>query len=120
MAYQSTICTIDGLLQQSCDPKGGQDYWNIDDILAEEELVPCQFKVEARGLAYLDQIESGLKGNTHKKNGQQQSRVQQRSGTLAANSKVDVPLWLAIALAQREIIELKNPKYLGQKYFNTL
>lgn len=35
-------------------------------------------------------------------------------------TKVDLPLWLAMALAQREIVELKNPSYLTQKYYNTL
>ena len=53
MAYLSSISTMDGLLQPSC-LKGTRDYWNIDDILAEEELVPCTFKFDAKGLGYLD------------------------------------------------------------------
>lgn len=40
--------------------------------------------------------------------------------TLKANTKVDLPLWLALALAKREIIELRNPKYLGQSFFDQL
>ena len=41
-----------------------RDYWNIDDILAEEESVPVKFKVDARGLAFLgepDQVNPATK-----------------------------------------------------------
>ena len=41
-------------------------------------------------------------------------------GTLLAGSKVDIPLWLAIHLARRSVIELKNPIYLSKKYFDSL
>ena len=55
-AYISTSSTVEALVSQSCHSKENfhRDYWNIDDILAEEELVPCVFKVEAKGLGYLD------------------------------------------------------------------
>ena len=33
------------------------DYWNIDDILAEEELVPCTFKEDGKNLGYLDAMD---------------------------------------------------------------
>jgi hypothetical protein len=54
MAYNSTTSTLEGLLLQSCEEQTNQDYWNIDDILSEEEFIPCQFKVNAKGLAHLD------------------------------------------------------------------
>jgi hypothetical protein len=41
-------------------------------------------------------------------------------GTLMAGSKVDIPLWLAIHLARRSVIELRNPIYLTKKYFDSL
>ena len=53
-------------MQQSCGAQPQQDYWNIDDILAEEELVPCQFKKDARGLGYLDQVDTALKQKNSK------------------------------------------------------
>ena len=31
----------------------GGNYWNIDDILAEEELIPCQFKSTQNHLGFL-------------------------------------------------------------------
>ena len=42
------------------------------------------------------------------------------TGTLAKHTKVDLPLWLAIALAQRDMCELKNPQYLSEKYLQLL
>lgn len=39
----------------SPDPNGDvfNDYWNIDDILAEEELIPTVFKKTQNNLGYL-------------------------------------------------------------------
>ena len=39
---------------------------------------------------------------------------------LVAGTKVDVPVWLGKALADREIVELKKPLFLTTKYFNTV
>ena len=39
---------------------------------------------------------------------------------LIAGTKVDVPVWLGKALADREIVELKKPLFLTTKYFNTV
>ena len=32
------------------------DYWNIDDILAEEEPVPVEFLMDCKGLAHLNEV----------------------------------------------------------------
>ena len=32
-----------------------ENYWNIDEILAEEEIVITQTAVDARGLAFLEE-----------------------------------------------------------------
>ena len=42
------------------------DYWNIDDILAEEELVPCEFKDDAHNLEYLDHLDSKVSAEKKK------------------------------------------------------
>jgi len=39
---------------------------------------------------------------------------------LPAGTKLELPLWLGIALARREIAEIKNPKYMSKQYYNTL
>jgi hypothetical protein len=56
-AYLSSVSTVDGLLHYSCAGRGTRDYWNIDDIIAEEEAVPCNFNHDAKGLAYLDSLD---------------------------------------------------------------
>ncbi len=56
MAYILAVSTVDALVSSASD-NISNDYWNLDDILAEEELVPCSFKFEAKGLGYLDQLD---------------------------------------------------------------
>jgi hypothetical protein len=53
MAYLHAVSTVDALISSSADGTAN-DFWNLDDILAEEELAPCSFKFEAKGLGYLD------------------------------------------------------------------
>ena len=35
-------------------------------------------------------------------------------------AQVELPLWLALHLAQRDVCELKRPEYLGEKYLQAL
>lgn len=67
MAYflSKTPC-IDSVLLTSCHTSNKigvgyeqeqSDYWNIDDILAEEELIPCRFKEEGKNLGHLDALD---------------------------------------------------------------
>ena len=44
----------------------------------------------------------------------------QMEQVLPINTKVDIPLYMAIALFQREIVDISHPKYLTKEYFNTL
>jgi hypothetical protein len=57
MAHLYQVSTIQGFYESSCQP-GSHDYWNLDDILAEEDFVPCNFKITAKGLGYLNLLES--------------------------------------------------------------
>lgn len=55
-SYSETTTTLAGLMQASCSEQEGfthSDYWNIEDILAENELVPTVFKFDSAGLGYL-------------------------------------------------------------------
>ena len=94
MAHIFASSTIEAITNPSCE-KDLRDYWNLDDILAEEESVPCSFKFEAKGLGYLDQL-SNLSNNM---NTAQRKQVIQMDKSLPAGAKVDVPVWLAIKLA---------------------
>mgnify|MGYP001287528229 CR=1 FL=1 len=57
-SYSETTTTLGAVLQQSCQADGAtqSDYWNIDDILAEEQAVPVEFLMDCKGLAHLDQV----------------------------------------------------------------
>ena len=57
MAHLYQVSTIQGCNESSCLP-GSHDSWNLDDILAEEDFVPCNFKITAKGLGYLNLLES--------------------------------------------------------------
>ena len=39
---------------------------------------------------------------------------------LPANSKLELPLWIGVAMSQRNVVELKKPPYLTQNFFNSL
>ena len=58
-AHQSLKSPSEGMLSLSCkgENQGSRDYWNIEDILAEEERCPVTFLEDAKGLGYLDNID---------------------------------------------------------------
>ena len=33
---------------------------------------------------------------------------------------MDIPLWLSVSLAQRELVELRNPKFMSKAFYNQL
>ncbi|CDW84865.1 UNKNOWN [Stylonychia lemnae] len=128
-SHLSSVSTIEGLLQHSASGKGNRDYWNIDDILAEEESAPTIFLQDAKGLAYLnhlDQINPNSSNAIRASSSAQSMLAKQqqlrnlRTEVLKAETKVELPLWLGIALAQRDIVNLLPPKYMTKQYFNTL
>ena len=58
-AYLSASSTVEALASQTTHPREThhKDFWNLDDILSDEELVPCVFKIDGKGLGYLDQLQ---------------------------------------------------------------
>ena len=40
-----------------------------------------------------------------------------RAQSLPAGTKVDVPVWLAVSLASREVVDLRNPKFMTPNYY---
>jgi hypothetical protein len=69
MAYLSATSTIQGLLRQSTEKTPNNDYWNIDDILSEQELIPCSFKITATSLGYMNELEANKKQKEAKAQG---------------------------------------------------
>lgn len=65
------------------------NYWDIDEIISEEQLLSCHTRVEIADCGFLDPEEQEL--------------------DLPENAKVDLPLWLAQVLYRREIVKLHMP-----------
>lgn len=68
-------------------------FLDIDQILAEEERLTCEFSVDAKDLGMLDPSIG--------------------TSDLPAHSKVDLPLWLAQTLAEKNMVEITIPKDFG-------
>ncbi|XP_068669401.1 DNA replication complex GINS protein PSF3-like [Aristolochia californica] len=71
------------------------NYYNIDDILMEEELVSVVFQVGANGVGLLD---PGCETNDVEK-----------------GAKVDLPFWLAHELYSRQVVSINVPTCFSQK-----
>jgi GINS complex subunit 3 len=71
-------------------------YLDIDTLLCEEERVPCIFQSDAKNLAFLD---SSLDQETD----------------LPQHAKIELPLWLAAALSDRNMVRIEIPKQFGPK-----
>jgi GINS complex subunit 3 len=68
-------------------------YLDIDEILSEEERMPSVFNLDASGLGCLDSTN--------------------HSPDLPAHSKVELPLWLAHVLSDKNMVNMEVPKHYG-------
>lgn len=71
------------------------DYFDVDEILGEEDRLPCVFATAVFNLGALDPSSS--------------------SKDLAEGSRVELPLWLAYELHQRRIVDVELPRHFGPK-----
>lgn len=82
-------------------------YYDIDDILADGERVPCKFNLTVPGLGYLE-------GNPGK--------------SIAKDTKLDLPMWLAAVLAvcaisedsEESFIDLLEPDFISPRVMNAI
>lgn len=82
-------------------------YYDIDDILADSEKVPCRFTLTVPGLGYLE-------GNPGK--------------AIEKDTKVELPMWLAEVLAtslvlagtEDSFVELLQPEFVGPRVLNAI
>lgn len=118
MAHLYSALTVEGFLSRSCR-EGHGDYWSLDDILVEEEFVPCSFKHNAKGLGYLNLMDSLASSTlTHK---QQRCQLQYAKDlTLEAGIRIQLPMWLALRLVERELVEALTPKFIGKEFIALL
>ncbi|CUM50914.1 DNA replication complex GINS protein PSF3 [Debaryomyces fabryi] len=83
------------------------NYFDLDDILADGEKIPCRFNITVPGLGYLE-------GNPGK--------------AIAKDTKIELPLWLAEILAicelledsQQSFIDLSQPDFINYKVINAI
>ena len=108
-SYSESTTALAAFMQRSSPNQDNDifaDYWSIDDILAEEELIPVVFKKEQNSLGHLTLLNRTAKA---KKSATSQS--------IPEGLKVDLPVWLATLMATRGIVELMRPLFLTEKYF---
>ena len=82
-------------------------YYDLDEILADAEVIPCRFNMTVPGLGYLD-------GNPGE--------------AIDKGTKLELPLWLAEVLAvcelseqsQTSFIDLANPEFASSKVLNAV
>eukprot|EP00535_Pseudo-nitzschia_heimii_P004080 CAMPEP_0197182374 /NCGR_PEP_ID=MMETSP1423-20130617/6353_1 /TAXON_ID=476441 /ORGANISM="Pseudo-nitzschia heimii, Strain UNC1101" /LENGTH=290 /DNA_ID=CAMNT_0042632787 /DNA_START=49 /DNA_END=921 /DNA_ORIENTATION=- len=90
-----------------------QSYYDIDAILAEEELVPCTTLFEFSHLADLDPD-----GIHHQQQQQQQHQNEaqgESSAYLPENSRIKVPLWAVEKWATLGFVRLQLPRHYGRR-----
>ena len=68
---------------------------DLNQILSEEERIPCTFTVNALKLGHLD-----LSAESH---------------DLSETTQVDIPMWLGEQLSSRRVVEINPPKHYGKK-----
>lgn len=70
---------------------------DIDQILNEEERLPCKFLIDAPTLGHLDPTNAGY------------------GFTLPEGSRVELPMWLATELSTKGMVDVEMPKHFGPK-----
>jgi hypothetical protein len=76
-------------------------YWDIDDILMNNEIVSCTAEMDLPSFDY--NKKSIIIDNTIKE-----------------GNKIDLPVWLALVLRRENFLSFKQPKYLSDKFYNQL
>ncbi|KAI8914734.1 hypothetical protein DFJ77DRAFT_541252 [Powellomyces hirtus] len=77
----------------------GDEYWDMDAILSEQQKIPCFFHSNVPGYGFLE-------GN--------------HEVDLSANVKVELPYWLAAKIALDDYIDLEVPPCFSQRIRNDL
>ncbi|ETV87262.1 hypothetical protein, variant [Aphanomyces astaci] len=75
-------------------------YYSVDELLAEEERVQCVFQTEAAGCGYMDPSTEG--------------------DDILQNTKLELPVWLATALAKHGTVDVLVPTCLSVRYRNVI
>eukprot|EP00002_Diphylleia_rotans_P002888 TRINITY_DN11880_c0_g1_i1.p1 TRINITY_DN11880_c0_g1~~TRINITY_DN11880_c0_g1_i1.p1 ORF type:complete len:193 (+),score=33.57 TRINITY_DN11880_c0_g1_i1:70-648(+) len=79
---------------------GSYNYYDVHQILAEQEQVTLTFPIGAHQLGFLDPSSVGA--------------------DLARDKKVELPLWLSLPLSQRNMVAVESQKIIGPKFRSAL
>jgi hypothetical protein len=85
-------------------------YYDIDAILAEEELIPCVTNFEFSLLADLDPD-----GAHHRQKRTSHDKNYDDDDYLPENTRIKVPLWVAKRWAMTNFVRLQLPRHYGRK-----
>ena len=76
--------------------------------------MPCITRKDAHNVAYLSHLNDFAATRDQKKAAKEQSR----NKVLPEGTKLELPLWLGVALQRRSVLSLQKPVYLTEKFFN--
>ena len=71
-----------------------QSYWEVDDILAESQRLPCTFNIDVPGLGYLE--------------GSGEPDIEK-------HARLELPYWMAELLAVYDIVTIQQPRAFGTR-----
>ena len=87
-------------------------YLDIDQILYEEERVPCVLQVDAYQMGFLDPSISNTNNNTNN-NTDNNDNNNNIFDDLPENTRIELPLWLVLAL--NNFVQIELPKHYNKK-----
>jgi hypothetical protein len=93
-------------------------YYDIDAILAEEELIPCNTNFEFSLLADLDPDGVHHHHHHHRPSSSHHNKKgnsDDENNYLPENSRIKIPLWVAKRWAMPNFIRLQLPRHYGRK-----
>jgi hypothetical protein len=93
-------------------------YYDIDAILAEEELIPCHTNFEFSLLADLDPDGAHHHHHHHRPSSSQRNKMgynTDENNYLIENTRIKIPLWVAKRWAMPNFVRLQLPRHYGRK-----
>lgn len=92
-------------------------YYDIDAILAEEELVPCTPCFDFAFLAWLDPNQYNATSETRKRfrDGDNGSKRSSSSSTLSEGNKIHMPLWAIEKWSSLSFVRIGIPRHFSRK-----
>jgi len=90
-----------------------QSYYDIDAILAEEELVPCTTLFEFSHLADLDP--DGTHHRQQRQQNEEENDCGESSAYLPENNRIKIPLWAVEKWATLGFVRLQLPRHYGRR-----